>query len=229
MITPIIHRGLTREDLARLVAEIGRVDQAEAHAAEESLQAGEVDAVLDSPAALEAVHGRGGAPAAVPLTLLWYVPVRAALRARGVTDVELADYVATVPVVFATWRAVRAVARGETGISVWWRYVASLPDGTVAQAEGAADVAALALWWAGACSGRMSPSPPRHSPSPHASSRARGPSPPCALVRRRRQRRYTPRWRKRGATTWVRIPTALRAGSSGFSPGSGRARLRRQR
>src|SRR5229473_2621516 len=108
MITPIIHRGLTREDLARLVAEIGRVDQAEAHAAEESLQAGEVDAVLDSPAALEAVHGRGGAPAAVPLTLLWYVPVRAALRARGVTDVELADYVATVPVVFATWRAARA-------------------------------------------------------------------------------------------------------------------------
>src|SRR5712692_3669229 len=81
MITPIIHRGLTREDLARLVAEIGRVDQAEARAAEESLQAGEVDAVLDSPAALEAVHGRGGAPAAVPLTLLWYVPVRAALRA----------------------------------------------------------------------------------------------------------------------------------------------------
>jgi hypothetical protein len=149
MITPIIHRGLTREDLARLVAEIGRVDQAEAHAAEEALQAGEVDAVLDSPAALEAVHGRGGAPAAVPLTLLWYVPVRAALRARGVSDVELADYVATVPVVFATWRAVRAVARGETGISLWWRYVASLPDGTVAQAEGAADVAALALWWAG--------------------------------------------------------------------------------
>src|SRR5207245_10808187 len=75
--------------------------------------------------------------------------VRAALRARGVSDVELADYAATVPVVFATWRAVRAVARGETGINVWWRYVASLPDGTVAQAEGAADVAALALWWAG--------------------------------------------------------------------------------
>ena len=29
MITPIIHRVLTREDLARLVAEIGRVDQAD--------------------------------------------------------------------------------------------------------------------------------------------------------------------------------------------------------
>ncbi len=149
MITPLIHRVLKREDLARLVAEIGRVDQAEARAAEQAVQAGDVDAVLDSPAAVEAVRGRGGAPAAVPLTILWYVPVRAALRARGVCDVELADYAASVPVVFATWQAVRAVARGETGIGLWWRYVASLPDGTVAQAEGAADVAALALWWAG--------------------------------------------------------------------------------
>jgi len=146
MITPLIHRVLTREDLARLVAEIGRLDQGEARAAEEAVQAGEVDAVLDSPAALDAVRGRGGAPAAVPLTLLWYVPVRAALRARGVA---LADYAATLPVVFATWRAVRTVARGQTGLDVWSRYVASLPDGTVAQAEGAADVAALALWWAG--------------------------------------------------------------------------------
>jgi hypothetical protein len=149
MITPLIHRVLTREDLLRLIAEIGRLDQAEARAAEEAVQAGAVDTVLDSPVALEAVRGRGGAPAAVPLSILWYVPVRAALRARGVTDVELADYAATLPVVFATWRAVRTVARGETGIGVWWRYVASLPDGTVAQAEGAADVAALALWWAG--------------------------------------------------------------------------------
>ena len=149
MITPLIHRTLTREDLARLVAEIGRLDQAEARAAEEAIQAGAVDTVLDSPVALEAVRGRGGSPAAVPLSLLWYVPVRAALCARGVTDVELADYTATLPVVFATWRAVRTVARGENGIGVWWRYVASLPDSTTAQAEGAADVAALALWWAG--------------------------------------------------------------------------------
>jgi len=149
MITPLIHRVLKREDLARLVAEIGRLDQGEARVAEEAVRAGEVDAVLDSAAALDAVRGRGGAPAAVPLTLLWYVPVRAALRARGVADVELADYAATLPVVFTTWRAVRTVARGETGLDVWSRYVASLPDGTVAQAEGAADVAALALWWAG--------------------------------------------------------------------------------
>src|SRR5437867_3710482 len=58
MITPLIHRVLTREDLARLVAEIGRLDQGEARAAEQAVQAGEVDAVLDSPAARDAA-GRG--------------------------------------------------------------------------------------------------------------------------------------------------------------------------
>src|SRR5438046_1710506 len=60
MITPLIHRVLTREDLARLVAEIGRLDRAEARAAAEAVEAGAVDAVLDSPAALEAVGGRRG-------------------------------------------------------------------------------------------------------------------------------------------------------------------------
>src|SRR5438309_126816 len=83
MITPLIHRVLKREDLARLVAEIGRLDQGEARVAEEAVRAGEVDAVLDSAAALDAVRGRGCAPAAVPLTLLWYVPVRGAPPARG--------------------------------------------------------------------------------------------------------------------------------------------------
>ncbi len=151
MITPIIHRTLTRGDLGRLVDEIARVDVAEGRSAEQALQGGEVDAVLDSPAALDAVRGRGGAPAPLPLTLLWYVPIRAELRARGVTDIELADYAATLPVVFATTRALRGVARGGNGggVTVWWRFVASLPPSTVAQAEGAADSAALALWWAG--------------------------------------------------------------------------------
>src|SRR5437899_5724983 len=143
MITPLIHRVLKREDLARLVAEIGRLDQGEARVAEEAVRAGEVDAVLDSAAALDAVRGRGGAPAAVPLTLLWYVPVRAALRARGVADVELADYAATLPVVFATWRAVRTRARGETLLDVWSSYVAPLNDGMLTLGDGA--VALLAL------------------------------------------------------------------------------------
>jgi hypothetical protein len=149
MIRPIIHRQLTRGDLACLVDEIARMDVAEGREADEALQAGAVDVVLDSPAALEAVLGRGGAPAPLPLTLLWYIPVRAQLRHRGVTDIVLADYAATLPVVFATSHSQTAIAQAETGMSEWWRFVAALPQGTVAQAEAAADAAALALWWAG--------------------------------------------------------------------------------
>jgi hypothetical protein len=149
MIRPIIHRQLTRGDLTLLVNEIARVDVAEGREAEHALQAGAVDNVLDSPAALEAVLGRGGAPAPLPLTLLWYIPIRAQLRARGVTDIALADYAATLPVVFATSHSQTAIAQGEDGMSEWWRFVAALPSGTVAQAEAAADAAALALWWAG--------------------------------------------------------------------------------
>src|SRR3989454_8632265 len=66
MITPIIHRVLTREDLARLVAEIGRVDQAEARAAEEAVQAGEGGAGVDSPGAVGGGRGRGGGAAPAP-------------------------------------------------------------------------------------------------------------------------------------------------------------------
>src|SRR5258706_7163262 len=145
MIRPIIHRQLTRGDLACLVDEIARMDVAEGREAEEALQAGAVDTVLDSPAALEAVLGRGGAPAPLPLTLLWYVPIRAQLCLRGVTDILLADYAATLPVVFATSKSQRSIARGEDGMTEWWRFVAALPQGTVAQAEAAADAAALAF------------------------------------------------------------------------------------
>jgi len=149
MIRPMIHRQLTRGDLACLVDEIARMDVSEGREADEALQAGAVDTVLDSPAALEAVLGRGGAPAPLPLTLLWYVPIRARLRTRGVTDILLADYAATLPVVFATSQSQRAIAKGEDGMAEWWRFVAALPQGTMAQAEAAADAAAVALWWAG--------------------------------------------------------------------------------
>lgn len=149
MIRPIIHRQLSRGDLACLVDEIARLDVSQGREADEALQAGAVDTVLDSPAALEAVLGRGGAPAPLPLTLLWYIPIRAQLRTRGVTDILLADYAATLPVVFATSKSQQAIAQGEDGMAEWCRFVAALPQGTVAQAEAAADAAALALWWAG--------------------------------------------------------------------------------
>src|SRR6266702_1714273 len=149
MIRPIIHRQLTRGDLACLVDEIARMDVSEGREADQALQAGESRTVSTAPAALEAVLGRGGAPAPLPLTLLWYIPIRAQLRNRGVTDILLADYAATLPVVFATSQSQRAIARGEDGMAEWWRFVAALPQGTVAQAEAAADAAALALWWSG--------------------------------------------------------------------------------
>src|SRR2546427_3249863 len=146
MITPMIHRLLTRGDLGRLVDEMARLDVAAGRSAELALEGGDVDAVLDSPVALEAVRGRGGAPAPLPPTLLWDIPIRAELRVRGVTDVQLADYTATLPVVFATSRPGRVVARGENGGAVWGRVVSSLPPSTVAQAGRAADSAPPAVW-----------------------------------------------------------------------------------
>src|SRR2546429_5165395 len=149
MIRPIIHRQLTRGSLAFRAEETTRMNIPKGREADRPFQAGAVDTVLDSPAALEAVLGRGGAPAPLPLTLLWYVPIRAQLRVRGVTDILLADYAATLPVVFATSHSRTAIAQGEDGMTEWWRFVAALPQGTVAQAEAAADAAGLALWWAG--------------------------------------------------------------------------------
>src|SRR5437899_11751557 len=149
MIRPIIHRQLTRGDLACLVDEIARMDVSEGREADQALQAGAVDTVLDAPAALEAVLGRGGAPAPLPLTLLWYVPIRAQLRVRGVTDILLADYAATLPVVFATSHSRTAIAQAEGGMTGWSRFVAALPPGTVRQAHAAAAAAAAALGWAG--------------------------------------------------------------------------------
>src|SRR5207247_1855744 len=83
MITPLIHRVLTREDLARLVAEIGRLDQGEARAAEQAVQAGEVDAVLDSPAGT--VAQAEGAAEVSALGLWWAgcFPARVTRRAAG--------------------------------------------------------------------------------------------------------------------------------------------------
>src|SRR2546425_7112063 len=97
MIAPLIHRVLTREDLARLVAEIGRLDRAEARAAAQAVEAGAGDAVLDSPGALEAGRGPGGAPAPVPLPIPLYVSGRAALRGPRGGDGEVGGHAPTLP------------------------------------------------------------------------------------------------------------------------------------
>lgn len=149
MISPIVHRLLHRNDLSQLVAEVARRNPAGARFLKRALEAGKVDQVLDADEAVEAVRGNGGRPGALPLTLLWYVPVRAFLRQEGERDVVIADYTATIPLVFVGSRALRLVAGGEPGVVDWWNSIRSLPDGTLAQAERAAFCGALALWWAG--------------------------------------------------------------------------------
>ncbi|MFQ5551376.1 MAG: hypothetical protein ACE5FJ_09085 [Gemmatimonadales bacterium] len=149
MIGPMIHRLLRRDDLALLVNVIAERSPDSRNDAKESLESGAVDALLDHPAALDAVRGRGGVPAPLPLPLLWYVPIRAALRSRGKHDIAVADYTASVPIAFLRTANLRAVSRGEAGIAMWWDSIERLPHGTVAQAERAALCGALALWWAG--------------------------------------------------------------------------------
>jgi hypothetical protein len=149
MIQPTVHRSLRREDLVRLVAAIHRGDaQAGRHAAR-ALEEGAVDRVLDAPAALEAVQGYGGAPAPLALTLLWYIPVRAALRAMGEHDIPLADFTASIPVAFLRVGATEVARSGERGLVAWWRAVSGLPAGSRVRAERAARCGALALWWSG--------------------------------------------------------------------------------
>ena len=149
MISPMIHEMLRRDDLVRLVAEIANTDPTEAYPAAQALEAGKVNDLLDSPVALNAVRGRGGAPAALPLTLLWYVPIRAALCDRGERDIDLADFTASLALVFFSTRANCRVASGENSLAAWSNSVNTLPAGTVAQGECAAYCGGLALWWAG--------------------------------------------------------------------------------
>jgi len=156
MIIPMIHRWLRRNDLALLVAEIAEADADAAQRAITALDAGNVDAVLDSPTALAVVRGRGGAPAALSLPLLWYIPVRATLRERGVPDIDIADFTATLPVTFASSRALRRLGVGEPALTRWIEVISALPAGTVVKAERAAHCAAVALWWAGCFPERIS-------------------------------------------------------------------------
>ena len=149
MIQPIVHRSLRREDLTRLVDAIRWGSAGAARSAAQALEAGVVHDVLDAPEALEAVRGYGGAPAPLPLALLWYIPVRAALRERGEHDIPLADFTASIPLAFLRTTASEVTRGGERGIAAWWRAVVGLPEGSRARAERASRCGALALWWSG--------------------------------------------------------------------------------
>ena len=156
MIVPMIHHWLRRDDLARLVAEIAAADPASARAAAAMLECGQVDSLLDLPGALDAVRGRGGPPGRLPITLLWYVPIRAILRRRGQADIDLADLTATIPVAFVSTKSAQRFGLGDPALTRWNESIAALRSGTVVQGERAAYCAALALWWAGCFPERIS-------------------------------------------------------------------------
>jgi hypothetical protein len=148
MIAPTVHRQLRRSDVQELISAIARTDRRAAGAATVALERGDVDMVLDTPAAAEAVRGNGGAPAPVSLLLLWYVPIRAELLARHESNIRVADFTATVPLFFLRARN-RSAQFTDTYLSDWVRTVESLPRGTTGRAEAASRCAARALWWAG--------------------------------------------------------------------------------
>ena len=89
-----------------------------------------------------------GVPAPLPLTLLWYVPVRAALRERGESAVDLADYTASVPLAFVRIPTAAAGTQGWAGLADFQRAISSLPRDTLVRGERAADCGVVALWWA---------------------------------------------------------------------------------
>lgn len=145
----MIHQWIGRDDMASLLAEVAKVNRSAAERGSAALQQGDVDTVLDLPVTLDVVRGMGGAPAPLPLSILWYVPVRAAMRKRGESNIRLADFTATIPVLFHSMAIVRSMQRGEQGLAAWHRSIATLPSHTVVRAERSAQLAAVALWWAG--------------------------------------------------------------------------------
>jgi hypothetical protein len=149
MRVPEIHRHLTRDDLAILTGEISRLDRSEGRKAREAVNRGDIDTVLDSDAALQAVLGRGGPPGAISLPVMWYVPIRAELKKAGEKSIALADYVAGIPVLFSSPDSAALVTKTEPMLHTWLEGVERLPSNTVAQAERAVEVAALAIWWSG--------------------------------------------------------------------------------
>ena len=149
MIAPIIHRILRRSDLAQLVTAIRRHSPLAAREAAALLEQGHVDTLLDAEFSVAAVRGDELRPGPVPLSLLWYIPVRATMLAHGEANIPLADLTASVPLMFTSHTVVRRVSRGDPGIVNWTRSIESMPRGTVAYAERAAFCAALAIWWAG--------------------------------------------------------------------------------
>lgn len=100
MILPNIRASLTRNDAAHVVTLLGRDDDATRESARERLDAEGLDALLDDPRTLNAILT--GGDVSLPPPLVFYVVVRHALLEGRIDDREIADYVSTLMVSFAT-------------------------------------------------------------------------------------------------------------------------------
>lgn len=95
MIVADVRQSLTRADAQLALRLIGRGSASDLAAAEDALRDRGIDALLDDPRLLAAlVESRQGAHAS--LALFTYVATRHAIRAAGIAERTVADYVAAV-------------------------------------------------------------------------------------------------------------------------------------
>jgi hypothetical protein len=98
MILPTIRRELDREDGVKLAELLAGDDPDLRRRSLERLDEEGIDALLDDPRTLNAVLTATGVQLSAPI--VFYIIARQALLETGVTDLALADYVASVILAF---------------------------------------------------------------------------------------------------------------------------------
>ena len=98
MILPTIRDSFGRRDAQHLVGLLGQGDKDLRAGAERRLREEGVDSLLDDPRLLNALLT--GPDVSAPPALVFYVLVRQALLETGIDDRSLADYVASLILVF---------------------------------------------------------------------------------------------------------------------------------
>lgn len=121
MILPTLRSSFGRRDAQQLVDLLGRHDGTLRDGAQERLEDGGIDALLDDPRLPSSLLS--DPEIAVRPDVVYYVLVRHALLEGGLTDVAVADYVASLLMAFG--RAGRAYQVSETG-EVNYRYLVDL-------------------------------------------------------------------------------------------------------
>ena len=121
MILPTLRSSLSRRDAQQIVDLLGRHDESLRDGAQERLDKGGIDALLDDPRLPASLLS--DPEIAVRPEVVFYVLVRHALLEGGMDDVSVADYVASMIMAFGNGgRAYRVKEGGE----VHYRYLVDL-------------------------------------------------------------------------------------------------------